>query len=407
MAPRPKVPFDLHPAARLRSNLDIAHGGEVALAPDGATAAILHGPWSRQQLDFVSLADGATAVAMPAADRRPLQHVTWSADGQQWAVAELVWEEQERRGVIHVGPRDLTTDPLRARVSEYGAVTRNAQARAASTLAFSRDGSGLVVRVCGSGERSALMHIALPDGAVREQWFEPLDVDQYAHAFGDDGTLYVLCADPGLIAGLSWFEPGAEAPSGHLRWPFGLALAPAPRGMWVAGAPRYGFRVGPGPAVSLASAGDARQRRAASLRARARTRWDQDFLDGLIARVASDGHDHNDRSARHTHSQSVPPPPTVGMRSFEHELLWETSLAARIGHDDLAITDGVAVFLWRDAGPEIVRTLLADDPQCCTYRAPRIIGLSAAGDTLALLWKKDARGTKTVLSLFDLDRAAL
>ena len=60
-----------------------------------------------------------------------------------------------------------------------------------------------------------------------------------------------------------------------------------------------------------------------------------------------------------------------------------------------------------DDGAAITRTLLADDVQRATHRTARIAGLSTAGDTLALLWKRDARGAATALSLFEVDRAAL
>jgi hypothetical protein len=88
-------------------------------------------------------------------------------------------------------------------------------------------------------------------------------------------------------------------------------------------------------------------------------------------------------------------------------MLWETSYADRFGDDDAVVSDGVAVALWRDDGAAITRTLLADDVQRATHRTARIAGLSTAGDTLALLWKRDARGAATALSLFEVDRAAL
>jgi hypothetical protein len=56
---------------------------------------------------------------------------------------------------------------------------------------------------------------------------------------------------------------------------------------------------------------------------------------------------------------------------------------------------------------QFVTDTLVDDVQRATYRTARIAGLSTAGDTLALLWKRDARGAATALSLFEVDRAAL
>ena len=59
-----------------------------------------------------------------------------------------------------------------------------------------------------------------------------------------------------------------------------------------------------------------------------------------------------------------------------------------------------------ETGATIARDVIVDDVQRATHRGARIIGLSVGADTLALLWKKDARGDDVVLSLFDLDRAA-
>jgi len=407
MAAKPKVPFALHPAARLRCNLELAETQEVALSPDGTTAAVLHGTWPQRQLDFYDLrGDALPEVVMPPSTS-VLEHFTWSRDGRQWAVVAPRYEGNERPATVHVGRRDVAAPRVQAALEDYGTVTRNAQTRSSSTLAFSPDGGRLVVRVSGRDERSALLHIALPEGTVRAQWFDPIDVDHFGHGFSDDGTLYVACANPGAIAGTMWFAPGAEAPTGHLRWPYGFAVLPGQRGLWVVGAPSVAFRLGPGKSDAIVSAQEARQTRAETLQLRASVAWDVQNAAHLVERLRSPGNSYLDRPARHTHGLEVVPPPTEGMRCFEHELLWETALAAPLGDDDVVICDGIATYLWRDQTKALHRTLLVDDLQRCTTRAPRIVGISAAGDTFALLWKKDARGSKTVLSVFDLDRSAL
>ncbi len=161
------------------------------------------------------------------------------------------------------------------------------------------------------------------------------------------------------------------------------------------GAGRPALRVsglGDGAPQPCAGAAEARKARAEALRLRASAILDFQYLDYL------------ERVPRRRRAAVEP---AAGVRAFEHELFWETSYAGRMGDDDLAMGDGVAVYLWRDRGATLDRTLLVDDAQRCAHRTARIVGLSTAGDTLCLLWRKDASGAKTVASLIDLDRLAL
>jgi hypothetical protein len=83
MAPRPKVPFTLHPAAKLRSNLDLPQATEVALSPDGAIAGVVTGEWGRRRLALHTLATGAVTEAIPEGPQQSFEHLTWSRDGQR------------------------------------------------------------------------------------------------------------------------------------------------------------------------------------------------------------------------------------------------------------------------------------------------------------------------------------
>jgi len=408
MAPRPKVPFWLHPAAKLRANIEIAQGTDLALSPDGAVAAVIRGPWGQRRLELHTLATGAVEDALPNVGNLNIELPAWSRDGRRWAVAEMRFEGEARRGIIHVGERGRAEPLCTAQVSHYCLIMRNSLARPSTPLAFSPEGDRLALRVSGADDRSALMHISIPDGAVREQWLHEDESDLYANAFSDDGTLYTASADPGDSAGLAWYPPGAGEPAGRLRWVFGFTVIPARRGLWVLGSPRYAFRVAPGPETPFVPAVAPAMERAVALRARASAQWDQRYLDSVLERIATNQTTYNYRVGRSGWGAgTVPPTPAEGARGFEHELQWETSFAARLGDDDVAVSDGVGVWRWRDDGASVTRDLLVDDTQRCTHRGARIIGLSAAGDLLALLWKKDAGGSRTVLSLFDIDRAAL
>jgi dipeptidyl aminopeptidase/acylaminoacyl peptidase len=392
MAPRPKVPFVLHPAARLRGNLDIAHGAEAVLSPDGATLAVVRGDWSSRQLDLHHLADGTVETVLPPAPDLPITHFTWSRDGRRWAVVSGRHAGDVQRGVVQVGEVGRAGILCRADLSEYSAVTRNALARPASTLAFSPDGDRVVVRVSGR-DREGMLFVNVPDGAVHEAWSSRDGVYRFAHAFADDGTLYVAGGSAGPPDGVAVYAPGATTPHARLPDPYGFALVNGARGLWVVGAPRFAFRLGDGAPQPCAGAAEARKARAEALRLRASAKWDVQYLDYLLERV---------RDEEETRPEGV-----AGVRAFEHEMFWETSYAGRLGDDDLAIGDGVSVYLWRDRGATLDRTLLVDDAQRCAHRTARIVGLSTAGDTLCLLWRKDASGAKTVASLIDLDRLAL
>lgn len=406
MAPRPRVPFTLSPALRLVQNVELTEGYEVALSPDGAVAGVVRGDWNQRRVELHDLATGAVEEVLPATHGQNVESLVWSRDGRRWAVSELRFEGQARRGVIRVGERGRDELLCTAETSAYCGILRNALVHGAPMLAFSPEGDRVVLRTTASDDRNALMHVSVSEGAVREQWLDPSEGDLYAHAFGDDGTLYTASADPGDHAGLAWYPPGAGAPSGRLAWVFGFAILPAKRGIWVAGSPRYCFRVAPGEATELARATPPRGERAEALRARASAKWDQQYLDDALNRLAAGWESFNYCPARGSFRAGSAPPPTAGMRCLENDLLWETSFAARMGDDDLVVSDGVGVWRWRDDGAALTRDLLLDDTARCTHRGARIVGLSAAGDTLAILWKKDARGQKTVLSRFEIDRAA-
>lgn len=86
MAPRPKVPFALHPALQLRSNTNIADGSAAVLSPDGATAAVIRGEYGQSCLELHTMATGAVEIALPPQSAHSIEHLVWSRDGRRWAV---------------------------------------------------------------------------------------------------------------------------------------------------------------------------------------------------------------------------------------------------------------------------------------------------------------------------------
>jgi hypothetical protein len=94
-----------------------------------------------------------------------------------------------------------------------------------------------------------------------------------------------------------------------------------------------------------------------------------------------------------------------GARGFDTEFLWECAFAEAVGDDAALVSDGLSVALLRDRGDTLARATLLEDVERCSPRARRIVGLTAAGGAVGVLWKKSA--THTTLSLFDLDPSAV
>jgi hypothetical protein len=94
-----------------------------------------------------------------------------------------------------------------------------------------------------------------------------------------------------------------------------------------------------------------------------------------------------------------------GARGFDTEFLWECAFAVPVGTDAVLVSDGLSVALLRDRGDVLDRTTVLEDLERCSPRTRRIVGLTASGGTVAVLWKKSASSTQ--LSLFDLDSAAV
>lgn len=397
MAAKPRVPFELHAAAKLLANVEIAHGIEVELLPDGAFA-VLRGDWNAWQIELHGPAAGELTTLLEPARGRGLARFAFSADGRRWAAVASRTDGTSTYAELCVGERGRSEPLCVARLDEYETVTRNALPRAASTLAFSPGGERVVVRLAPRGGGARLVDVMIPGGELRERALDGVNAMLFAQAFAPDGTLFAVAAESGAHAGLRWFPPGVTDRTGASAHPYGFALLPAPRGLWVLGAPRYAFRVGSGAPGAVETATEARRDRIEQLYNRASVAWDKRYLGHMMQ----------------SPSRPTPEPAAAELRPraertrvFENELLWETAYAARIGDDDALVSDGVAVYLWREGAGGFSRTLLIDDTQRCTTRALRIIGISARGDSFAVLWKKDAVGAKTVLSRFELKREAL
>lgn len=400
MAKTVKVPFELHGALKPRAAYDLPEGIGVTLHADGRTAAIVSGRWTSGRLLFLDLTTGVIDDVMPG--RTAVQHFAWAPTGERWAASS----EVANSGVLHVGERGRAALLCDVPTPAHGAMGRNDLTRPSPVVALSHDGARVVMRACiDHGKRSVIYHLDVATSALREQ---VLDVDEghpYAQYIRDDGALVTLSADPGDTSGMAVYMPGDARVCVRRQHVAGYAIVPTKKGLWALGLPRYCHHVAPGKAVAPSECHDDRLQRVARLAGRARSTWDQQHIAWLTERVTQREVPFNYTvSALCARAGSIPPP-TEGVRSHENVLLWDTARVARWGDEDVIVSDGIGVWCWHQDEHGLRQDLLVDDPQHATHRTARIVGLSVAGDTLALLWKKDANGAKTVLMLFDINPA--
>ncbi len=265
-APDPRSP-STSPAARLVSNTEIAFGIAVDLLPDGALG-VLRGDSKSTQIELHPAGDGGVETLLAPDPARSIAHVAWSDDGRRWAGIAGRHVGEARAGEVYVGERGRADLVCVATLTEYGSVMRNALPRAASTVIFSPDGARVVVRVSPRDRRDHLVEVEVATAEAKVLRLDRLNNSLYAHAFDRDGTLFALTAEPLASGGLWWFPPGERDRAEQSSTPVGFALVPAPRGLWVVGAPTRAFRVGKGVPSRATTDAAARVERAERLRAR-------------------------------------------------------------------------------------------------------------------------------------------
>lgn len=401
MASKPKVPFALHESVTVVANFDVPYCVDVALSPDGAIAAVNAAQWSERRLLLIDCKTGAVRDGLPQKHRRYELLPSWSPDGKRWAICAGEGSPAEPTGVITVGDRDGVTQTLTTPRLRCGTI--NSQARAAPVVEWAEDSATLVQRTTTRDERNALFFVDVASGRTRELWLDRERCDVFAHTISSHEQkrrVYALSASPGALAGLLWFDGESGAPSGALSWVFGVRLVATKRGVWAFGRPGYCFWVGETEAKEVVSARESREARLDVLAKRAKAKWDVDCVNKSFPRYLDPATTYNIACGRDGAAiGNQTPPPAKGMRCFENDLFWETSFAAPWGEDGVVVSDGVGVWRWAATDGGLDQVLLADDVQKSTHRGCRIVGLSAANDLVAVLWRKDATGAKGVLSL--------
>ncbi|MFO0606966.1 MAG: hypothetical protein U0324_27590 [Polyangiales bacterium] len=404
MPPRPKVPFTLHPALRLRANLDLPNASRATLSPDGALAVVTRlGSGFGGALALHPRAGAPAERSLPAPERGWWDAVSWSRDGARWAAASERWDGDERRARVAVFERGCEAPLVELDVPRGGPVAINHQSQSAPLVALSPDGARVAFRAA-VDERSAVTVVDVARGAAETHTVPAGDEYLFAHAWGGDGALYTVASYLGARGGtVRWRADGT--PERRWDWANGCVTVPARDGVWTLGLGGVVWRVGAGPGAPFVAAKEPRLARARQLRERATQRWDVSFLDHLIGYIADDRRQFTWETNTPRARWGPLPDVMEGARGFDTEFLWECGFAEPVGDDAVLVSDGLSVALLRDRGATLDRATLLDDVERCSPRVRRIGGLTAGGGSVGVLWKKSA--TSTVLSLFDLDPSAV
>lgn len=399
MPPRPKVPFALHPSLRLRANLDVPDASRVTLTSDGGLALVSRlASGTGGALEFRPRPDAPAARVLPAPEQGWWDSMAFSPDGSRWAAMSERWKGTHRVGHVIAGDRDGDALRVDLDVPRGGPITLNQQSQSAPLVAVSPDGARVVL-LAAPDDASALVVVDVARGAAQTQKFPAGAPDLFAHAWGGDGAFYTASTQLGAQGGVARWSDDLAAPSQRWEWAAGCALAPARDGVWAVGVSGVVWRIGQGR-KGFTPATDARRARAQALRDRATHRADVTFLDHQLRLLETDARNFTWEANTPRARWGTRPEPMDGAQGIDTDFLWECAFAAPVGGDAVLVSDGLSVALLRDDGGAVTQTTLLEDLERCSPRARRIQGLTAAGGTVGVLWKKSA--TSTQLSLFDL-----
>lgn len=404
MPPRPKVPFALHPSLRLRANLDAPDVSRALLTPDGGLALLSRlASGTGGSLDLHPRPDAPAARALPAPERGWWDSVGFSRDGSRWAAMSERWVGDRRVGHVLVGERGREDLRVDRDVPRGGPITLNHQSQSAPLVSVSPDGERVVL-LASIDERSALVAVDVARGTAETRALGASHADVFALAWGGDGGFYTASTSLGAQGGVARWSDDLTAPARRWEWAAGCALAPTRDGVWAVGVNGAAWRIGEGRRGFVA-AKERRLARARALRDRATHRWDVTYLDHQVRLIERDERCFTWGANTPQARWGALPEDMDGAQGFDTDFLWECAFAAPVDGDAVLVSDGLTVSLLRDDGAALTQTTLLEDLDRCSPRTRRIAGLTAAGGTVAVLWKKSA--TSTQLSLFDLDLAGV
>ncbi|MDP3278669.1 MAG: hypothetical protein Q8Q09_25995 [Deltaproteobacteria bacterium] len=400
MASKSKVPFALHSTVRLAGSMAVPDGSRVSLSSTGAIALVQRGGMLGGAASIRPSLDANPVWQRDAPDKGWWDSVCWSRDGSRWAAAHERWEGDQRRGGVVVGDAASGKIVREVDLPTGAPITLNQQGKSGALVAFSPDGSTLAWRGT-DGEQGLLTLLDVATGRVTSQQLPQGEHDLFAHAFSDDGALYTVSSDIAEQGGTARWSAGATSVDRRWDWAAGCAIVSARRGVWSLGVNGVVWRVGDEHGGAFVAAKERRLARARALRARATHKWDVGFLDHEIARIERDERTFCWETNTDRARWGPAPEALEGARCFDSELLWECGAAARVDDDSIVVTDGVSVLLFRQRDGQLPCEVLLDDVERCSPRVRRIVDVSVAGSSLAVLWKKSA--SASVLSLFTLD----
>lgn len=402
--PAVKSPFALHPAVRARSNLPTLRAQDVVLSPDGAVALVIDGRAVRL---FDTRSAEAVMTAAPLSGA-PAEHAAWSPKGDR--VATIV-RPQNDEGVLTIWAFPSGEALHRVEVPRFGTFSHGMPGVTAPVLVFDEAGATLFVRSTADlkPEASALWRVDVATGAA-SSWCVPVKALIESVVPGPGGVLFLCLASTGDKDWSAWTW-GADAPLVALDGVRGYDSVIADERIWVMGHERWAYtidwrtlRADPtapidGPAVDAERARGLapRAERLEELAGRARGRGQ---LDDFKWRRSTEA------TAASNENQFSRPRSSAGVRAYLHAEPFPAAQCARLGRG-VVVRDGVSLCVLDSYRDRVVETRLVEDLKKCAPDGSRMRSVSVGGGVLAIVWDKTLGGGTSLVSVLDVDLAAL
>jgi len=402
--PAVKSPFALHPAVRARSNLPTLRAQDVVLSPDGAVALVIDGRAVRF-FDTRSAAELMTTTALHGA---PAEHVAWSPKGDR--VATIVRPNNDG-GVLTLWAFPSGEVLHRVEVPRFGSFSHGMPGVTAPVLVFDDAGATLFVRSTTDlkPEASALWRVDVATGAA-SSWCVPVKALIESVVIDARGVLFLCLTNNGDKPWSAWTW-GADAPLVALDGMVGYDSVIADGRIWVTGHERWVYAIDwrtlrADPTASIeggavdpdhAQATKRRAERIEELAVRARSGREREYFKWRRDHEAGDEEGED---------LSAPPWSSRGVRAYLHTEPFPTVQCARLGRGVL-VRDGVSLCALDLSRDRVVETRLAEDLKKCTPDGARMRSVGVGGSVVAIVWDKTLGGGTSLVSVLDVDLAAL
>lgn len=402
--PPVKSPFALHPAVSARSNLPTKQARDVVLSPDGSVALVIDGRAVRL-FDTRSAEEVMTASPLSGAQA---EHAAWSPRGDR--VATVVRPSGDA-AVLTIWDFPSGEALHCVDLPRFGTFSHGMPGVTAPVLVFDDPAKTLLVRstVDLKPEESALWRVDVATGAA-ESWCVPVKGLIESVVPGPEGELF-LCVAPPYEKPWSAWAWGASAPMVALDGVWGYASAVAGERLWVTGHERWAYAID--WRTLRANAADPRDDDAVKAeRARAKPLRDE-RLDELAGRARGRWYvDHinwrrgNEAGAAKNEDQFGRPWSSPGVRAHMRTEPFPAAQCERLGRGVL-VRDGVSLVALDLFNDRVVEARLVEDVQKCAPDGSRMRSVSVGGAVVAVVWDKTLGGGTSLVSVLDVELAAL